>query len=870
MKDSHLEPGLILRLRSTRRAAWLAIFWERLWPLALPLLGVVALFASVSWLGLWPAIPDILRIGLLAVFATAACAALYPFRYFRQPSLTDINSRIENRSGLEHQPVSTQEELLADVAGSNDPFARALWQEHQKRMAQTLSNLKAGAPVPSVAKRDPFALRTLVGLLLFVAVSAGWGNWSTGIADAFKSHDVLNAANNIRIDAWVTPPAYTNRPPVFLDRRSASVTIPEGSELVIRVLNLDDPSLGIVVGDQEKAIDSEKTDQKTAKNDPELAENTQKQPKSLTFKYDLQETGVVKLRSGEISVQDWAFVVLPDNDPSISFDEEPSASTRGALEFSYTVKDDYGVAEATAEITSTRPTQDKSVPLVEAPQIALPLPRRRAVEGTSKTSQDLTAHPWTGAEVNMKLMAKDEAGQSGKSETKTFILPERIFTKPLARAIVEERRNLALDAKSAPQVAEMLDIITDTHPEEFIKNVGHYTALRVAYRAISRAENEDGLRETLDLLWETALSIEDGDLSLAERRLRDAQERLSKALENGASDEEIDELMKELRAAMENFMRELAEQMARNPQNQQAMPLDPNTQVLRQQDLERMMKQIEDLAKSGSKDAARQLLEELQRMMNNLQTARPGQQQQRQTDEFSQQMNKLGEMMREQQQLMDQTFDMQRRQQQQQQQGQSGPQEQQQQQRRNQHGQGQQQQGQQGQQRPMTPEEFAEAMKQLQERQGELQRQMQELQKGLSELGMDPGKNLGEAGEAMGEAEQQLGQGETGPATGQQGRALQAMREGAQQMMQNMQNQAGEQGRRGERGQHGQQSRGDRDPLGRQSRSEGPQLGNDTKVPGEIDAQRARRILDAIRKRLGETSRPKLELDYLDRLLPTR
>ena len=47
-------------------------------------------------------------------------------------------------------------------------------------------------------------------------------------------------------------------------------------------------------------------------------------------------------------------------------------------------------------------------------------------------------------------------------------------------------------------------------------------------------------------------------------------------------------------------------------------------------------------------------------------------------------------------------------------------------------------------------------------------------------------------------------------------------------------------------------------------------LGNDTKVPGEFDAQRARRILDAIRKKLGETGRPKLELDYLDRLLPTR
>ena len=53
-------------------------------------------------------------------------------------------------------------------------------------------------------------------------------------------------------------------------------------------------------------------------------------------------------------------------------------------------------------------------------------------------------------------------------------------------------------------------------------------------------------------------------------------------------------------------------------------------------------------------------------------------------------------------------------------------------------------------------------------------------------------------------------------------------------------------------------------------RSNGPQTGNDVKVPGEIDAQRAREILESIRRRLGENFRPQLELDYLDRLLPSR
>ncbi len=852
------------RLQNTRILAGLAEFWERFWPCVLPFLCVFSLFLTVSWLGLWPAMPTQIRLALLAAFAILAIGALIPMRALSLPTSAEIDSRIERSSLLPHRPVTAQVDNQALLTGSEDVFAKALWIEHRRRMAGKLTNLSAGLPVPKVAAKDPFALRALVGLLLFVGIAAGWGNWSSRIGEAFRDHVGPVIASVGRIDAWLTPPAYTNRPPVFLGNNITTATVPEGSNLVVRLLDIDAPTL-TVSGDGDGDGGDGGTSTEIKPEVAEVDESVTATSRSTNFKSVMEQSSAIQLLSVGNVVRNWQVTVLPDNDPIINFSEDPTTSNRGSLDFAYEVEDDYGVAQASAKIVQAAPKSANAVPLIEAPQFNLPLPRHRARKGTSRTSQDLTSHPWAGAEVKLTLIAEDEAGQTGRSETKILILPERIFTKPLALAVVEERRNLALDANAAPQVAEMLDIITDTHPEEFIKDMAVYTALRVAYRSISRTKDHDELREALDLLWETALAIEDGDLSLAERRLRDAQERLSKALENGASDEEIDELMKELRAAMDAFMRELAQQMARNPQNQQAMPMDPNSQVMRQQDLDRLMKQIEDLAKSGSQDAARQLLQELQRMMNNLQMARPGQRQQQQNDQFSEQMNKLGEMMRQQQQLMDQTFDMQRRQQGQQQGQQQGENRQSQ-----RPGQQQNQEGQSGQQQPMTPEEFAEAMKQLQQQQGELQRQMQEMQNELRGMGLDPGEKLGEAGEAMGEAEQQLGQGETGEATGQQGRALQAMREGAQQMMQNMQNQAGEQGRRGERGQHGQQTRGDRDPLGRQSRSQGPQLGNDTKVPGEIDAQRARRILEAIRRRLGETTRPKLELDYLDRLLPTR
>jgi hypothetical protein len=84
-------------------------------------------------------------------------------------------------------------------------------------------------------------------------------------------------------------------------------------------------------------------------------------------------------------------------------------------------------------------------------------------------------------------------------------------------------------------------------------------------------------------------------------------------------------------------------------------------------------------------------------------------------------------------------------------------------------------------------------------------------------------------------------------------------------MMQQMQ-----QAQRGDQGgsqDGGRQQNADRDPLGRPRATTGPDFGDSVKVPDEIDVQRARRILEAIRKRLGNALSPEVERSYLERLL---
>jgi uncharacterized protein (TIGR02302 family) len=467
--------------------------------------------------------------------------------------------------------------------------------------------------------------------------------------------------------------------------------------------------------------------------------------------------------------------------------------------------------------------------------------------------------------VEITLVARDAAGQEGRSVPEEMVLPARRFFEPLAGAVAEQRQVFALDANQLPRAIDLNDALT-LYPEETIPNLTHFLLIQSARTRMKLARNDDMLRDAADHLWEIALGIEDGDLSLAERRLRDAQQALSDALERNASDQEIARLMQELRQAMQEYMRALAEQAAKNP----AIAANPDlNNVLRQQDLEKLIDQIENLARSGARDQARQLLSELQRMMNNLQAGRM-QQGGEQNNAMRQQMDKLGQLMQQQQQLMDETFKLDQALRDRMQRGdplqgednelfgQDMPQDP----------------GQQGdpngQPNPlddMTAEQLKEALKQLRQQQEGLGKQLGELQKGLEDLGIKPGKGFGQAQREMGDAAGALGQGQGERAVGSQGRALQALREGAQDMMNQMQAQGQGPGPGQGVPQYGQNGR---DPLGRRQQNAGPDFGNQVKVPDEIDTQRARQILDAIRRKLGDNLSPEVERQYLERLLDMR
>ena len=840
--------GLLGRLGRTRMWTKASMVLERAWPLVLPLVIVASLFLSLAWFGLFRLMPDWLRIGTASVFGLAALASLYPLRYFRWPQRAAIDRRIERANELEHTPVLVQADRLT---GASDGFARALWHEHQKRMAEKLGRLSSDLPRTGVPERDPWGLRAVALLLLVTAFAFSAGPFGGRVADAFRAAPGVPPVPP-RVDAWVTPPPYTGKPPIFLtadaNRETALFDAPEGSDLTLRVTG----------GSGLETLMFSPTDGEVAEIAPmAAADPAQAQHTGVRqFSSKLVADGMLVLKSGPDEIGTWAFKVVPDTSPGISFIGEPRRAVNGTLELAYRIQDDYGAVSGKAEFEMLEPQASDARPLYDKPDMPLSLPRKAAKDGAAKTSRDLTEHVWAGIPVRATLTATDAAGQVARSETKEFRMPERPFTNPLARALVEQRRILALDANRKDRVLDLMEGVT-LRPEETILNPVHWLAVSSVQSRLKQARSDDELRGVVDYLWQIALAVEDGDLTAAERRLRQAQEALKNALENNASDEEIEKLMDELRAAMQDFLREFAERAQRDPNMAQQMP--QNSQQLRQSDLEKLMDQIEELAKSGAKEQAKDLLSQLQDMMNNLQAGRQQQRQQGQgQSEMRQQMDKLGELMRRQQEMMNETHRLDQMQRGQRQRGQDRGEQQ-----------GQQgQQGEQGQGGQMTPEELAEALRQMQQGQGQLRGDLGEIMKGLEGMGIQPGEGFGEAGEAMGEAGKALGEAQGEQAVGEQGRALEALRKGAQDMMQQMQQAM--QGEQGGSEEGGRQQSSDRDPLGRPRATTGPDFGDTVKVPDEIDVQRAREILEAIRKRLGNALSPEIERDYLERLLQMR
>ncbi len=792
-----------------RRAARALLIFEVVWPILWPPAGILGVYLCAALLDL----PQRLGrpVNTLLLLADLAAAALWlgiAVWRIRWPDDAAARFRLQSASGLAHDPIAA----LEDTPAQTDDASLEVWQAHRARSLAAAARLRLRLPWPWLTRRDRFVFRGgLLAALLVCAWVAGPAARSR-LGAAFTLDFALltgGAATPPTVTAWITPPPYTGHAPILLPGHDAAVAVPAGSRLTVTVAGVRRaPSLA-GFGHAFQPLDAS----------------------SYQLDGALTQSGLLTLRGGGARLARWRLTVLADRPPTIAFAGLPGADTDGAgLRLPWHATDDYGVvsAQMTAHLIAH--------PEAAALSLPLNLPDGPAPSLDAVQLADLTANPWAGLPVTMRLTDRDAAGQTGASPVLTVTLPERHFADRLARDVIAIRKGLVLMPNPQDVVARdtAARAIFATGAAAVAAGKSAEAVLPLMATGWQLADDPDpaAVPAAIDQLWQVALHFEQGDAADTAQSLRNAEAALKNALQSqSATPSELARLMQAVQAAVLQHLSTLM-QMA---QHQGGMIGTPSgSRALDLSTLARQMQAMAAAARAGDAQAMRADLAALEQSLQALEQARvvkPDPRQEAARAQAQKDLATLQSMLRQQAQLMDHSS---RR------------------------------------ADAETPDPAGD------QRDAAAQAA---LRRGLSGMGPRLGHALDGAGQAMGQAVQQLQAGQDAQAATAQQQAVLALQQAANALGKRLSQQSGqgepmEIGGGQPGGSSGQAEdgfsagNGNTDPLGRPlSSGQGSSLGADIALPDGAGQARLRAILQELRDKAGDRSLSQPELDYIERLL---
>jgi uncharacterized protein (TIGR02302 family) len=803
------EAKLLKTIETPLRLTWVGLWAERVtrafWPLWTVAIAAVAALA----LGLQDYAP--LEFSWFAMVITAlglVWAGVYGLRQFRLPTRTEALVRLDSR--MPGQPIAALHD--AQAIGATDPASRAVWDAHRARMAARLAGARAVEPDLKLASRDRFALRyvALTALVMAVLFGSLWRVTSlSGIAPS-----PANAAAGPAWEGWAKPPSYTGKPALYLNDQTAEVlTLPAGTKLQVRLY-----------GNPGALILSETVSGRT--DAPAASDPVQD--------FSIAQSGTLEISGA--GGRKWQVIATPDAAPSITPEATIGREADGRFKQKFSASDDYGVTKGQVTITLDLAKVDRRFGLAIEPEaiapvvLDLPLPVKGSrAEIKSTLIDDLSKSVLANLPVTIAYAASDAAGQTGTAAPVSVVLPAKRFFDPLADAIIEMRRDLLWSRQNAPESTMILKAIAN-RAEDDTPDAASLKRLRAVIKRLDgTAELTPAIRdEVAEELWQISLMIEDGQLNSAKDRLKRAQDRVSEAIRKGASPEEMQALMDEMRKALDDYMAEEAKKNPPDPNDETSPPQSGPS--ITQDQIQQMMDKIQQLMEEGKTAEAAEAMRQLQELLNNMKVQQ-GDGQGKGQGPAGRAMKDLGNTLRDQQGLSDDSFrDLQD-----------------------------------GQENTQPGE------KSLAERQQELRKRLDGMKNGadLPGKGNDKGQQgrekLGDAGRSMEEAERALRDGDLPGALDKQAEAMDKMRQGLRDFGDALAEEQRKEGGSPDGQKTAEADTGTRDPLGRENSA---RIGSDKNLlQGEDVYRRAQELLDEIRKRSGEQARPETERNYLKRLL---
>ena len=730
---------------------------------------------------------------------------------------------------MAHRPIECLNDELSTV--HPDPVSEYIWQAHKKRVAKGLKSLRFRLPSPEIARYDPFGLRIVPVLMLIIAGTAGVGDaWARIERAAWPKLDKgLDVSH--RVDLWITPPAYTNLPPIFIESTANSLSagpvqlrnqtgaehapvmqVPVGSQFLAQLTSAKKKAT-VAIGEREilfKAVDP---------NVPEAGARAE----GILIPSDAGDRALsVRIDSGLAA--SWPLKIELDRAPDIKFVQKPKKTGRGQLNVEFQASDDFGISEVYMTIQGAEhwSTQAQTREF----KVRLPIKNRGLKRMRESVSQDLTKHPWAGTKVEISIQAVDAAKQAGSTDVVGLVLPERVFNHPVARAIIKLRKML-----NTPGRQIELDVANEI--EKIAKQRTHFFDDTVVFLNLvfARARLLGGERASVqNLLWNTALRLEDGEFVVAERELESAQSRLMEAFEKGEiSAPALDRLIKNLQKAMDQYLHALAKHLKRSGRS--GAPVSLVSRLMETGDLQHMMKQMRQLGQTGSFEAARGIFSQLNKILKALRHGALTAQKSKNVGDGQKILEGLQKLTASQKDLLDQTF----------------------------------------RKLPRYNDQFRKGKinkthtSQLADKQNAVREGLEGLMQEMEKiLGAIP-SSIGKADYAMEKVGESLDRGDRSGALKQATEALDQLRQTKENLTRQMQ------GRRGfSFGRQNQKRHNSRDPFGRRSTNTGGMgaFGNGSlKIPNGSEIRRSRKILEELRLRSGDRDRPQMELNYINRLI---
>ncbi len=611
----------IKTIESLRGHLWRPAFWIILF-FGLWMLGVPAFFGKTATYGTSLAF----FIGLIYLLKT-------DLGTLKLPNVRTLDHAIEKDSNMPRGNLSLIEDTLSNPQKHE---TRALWDTAQKQSLLSFKSLKTPGINLSLSREDPGALRFIAILLFISGLMVSGQSWQSKISNGmFPITPSFILSNGIQNNIWITPPDYTQIPQTHIigsGTYAETLKIPEGSTIRIRLIS----ALGKNITPK---LHNGKTSTKMTYLDKGVYEiETTIEPGSrlsvtqmfiprmrINYEYIIDMPPEISIDTNteepKSEKEDLASTDTPPEEPKEIITHE--LLDRAQIRFPLKVKDDYGVKDLRMSMNIDPMIED--LPLGNRAQETRLIMSQPNIDFKISPIYDMSWHTWAGLPVEFSFEAIDHKGQTTKLEPIKLILPERKFEHPMAKSLIAMRKRLAWDYKeSFEDIVDNLESLLSA-PDYFQNNPVIYLAIKTAaarlyYNDDSKPELRiEAASEVINLLWYAALTIEEGNLSMAMREMRDAQRALENAMRDPNKDQDdITALMDNLREKMQNYFTEMQREVQKRIENGEDFPefsAEDFNQMISPDTLGNIMEQIEQALREGNEEKAQELMSQLQRMM---------------------------------------------------------------------------------------------------------------------------------------------------------------------------------------------------------------------------------------------------------------